>query len=201
VLQGHSVPSFVASETHPLGSQTWFRFFNGRCGSPAAFPITALFFFESKTAGLMFVRHYWLQGFRWCLFSWFSAEDAAADHECGDNCPESPKLHLLHCGVSVANTTRSHYKLTDVSSLAQQLRQLRHIGRDLPGLSRNFYNDAGACLRLSSDKPILKAFCRVAPSVRFKARAIFAAWVLLRASLFNLRISSVVHARLLFSLV
>jgi hypothetical protein len=85
-----------------------------------------------------------------------------------------------------------------VGRLPQQLRQLRHVGRDPPRLSRNFYNDAGACLRLSSDKPILKAFCRVAPSVRFKARAIFAAWVLLRASLFNLRISSVVHARLLF---
>jgi hypothetical protein len=48
-----------------LGSQTWFSFFNERYGSPAAFPTTAPFFFESETAGLMFVRHRWPQGFRW----------------------------------------------------------------------------------------------------------------------------------------
>jgi hypothetical protein len=71
-------------------------------------------------------------------------------------------------------------------------------------LSRNIYNDAGACndaetcLRVSSDKPRLKAFCRVAFSVRFKVRAIFAARVLLPASFFNVRTSWAVHGRLLF---
>ena len=52
--------------------------------------------------------------------------------------------------------------------------------------------------RVSSDKPRLKAFCRVAPSVRLKVRAIFAALVLLPASFFSVRISSAVHARLFF---
>jgi hypothetical protein len=37
----------------------------GRFGSPAALLITASFFFLSETAGLMFVRHCWLRGFRW----------------------------------------------------------------------------------------------------------------------------------------
>src|SRR3974390_1628640 len=82
-----------------VGSQTWFSFFNGRYGSPAALPITAPFFFETETAGLMFVRHRWPQSFRWWLFCRLPREDATADHECAHDCPENPKLHLLHCGV------------------------------------------------------------------------------------------------------
>jgi hypothetical protein len=89
----------MARETSSFRSQTRFSFFNGRYGSPAALPITAPFFFESETAGLMFVRHRWPQGFRWWLFCRFPREDAAADKECGHNRPENPKLHLLHCGV------------------------------------------------------------------------------------------------------
>ncbi len=46
-----------------------------------------------------------------------------------------------------------------------------------------------------SDNPRLKAFCRVAPSVRLKARAMLAARVFLLAAAFNLRTSSVVQAR------
>jgi hypothetical protein len=82
-----------------LGSQTWLSLFNGRYGSPAALPITAPFFFESETAGLMFVRHRWPHSFCWWPFCRFPREDAAADYECGHNCPENPKLHLRHCGV------------------------------------------------------------------------------------------------------
>src|SRR5262249_2158380 len=50
--------------------------------------------------------------------------------------------------------------------------------------------------RVSSDSPILKAFCRVAPSVLLNVRAMFAARVLLAASFFKLRTSLVVHVRL-----
>jgi len=49
--------------------------------------------------------------------------------------------------------------------------------------------------RESSDKPRLNAFCRVAPSVRFKALAIFPAGVFLRAADFNSRTSADVHER------
>ena len=49
--------------------------------------------------------------------------------------------------------------------------------------------------RESSDSPILNAFCRVAPSVRFKARAMLAALVFFFACTFNLRMSAVVHER------
>jgi hypothetical protein len=49
--------------------------------------------------------------------------------------------------------------------------------------------------RESSDTPRLKAFWRVAPSVRFSRRAIFLAGVLLRASDFNSRTSPTVHSR------
>jgi hypothetical protein len=44
-----------------------------------------------------------------------------------------------------------------------------------------------------SDSPIENAFCRVAPSVLFNFRAIFAAPVFLRASVFSSRTSLAVH--------
>jgi hypothetical protein len=49
-------------KTDPL-SEGRPSFFNVRYS--AARPMIALFFFESETAGLMFVRHRWPQGFRW----------------------------------------------------------------------------------------------------------------------------------------
>jgi hypothetical protein len=54
---------------------------------------------------------------------------------------------------------------------------------------------AGTQTRESSDKPILNAFCRVAPSERFSVLAIRAACVFFRASVFNVRTFSGVHAR------
>jgi hypothetical protein len=50
--------------------------------------------------------------------------------------------------------------------------------------------------RVSSDNPRLKAFCRVAPSVLLKVRAMFAARVLLFASFFKVRTSFAVQVRL-----
>src|SRR5262249_23786116 len=49
-------------------------------------------------------------------------------------------------------------------------------------------------MRESKESPRLKAFCRVAPSVLFNDRAIFPAGVLFRASAFNVRTCSDVHA-------
>jgi hypothetical protein len=49
--------------------------------------------------------------------------------------------------------------------------------------------------RESSDTPMLNAFCRVAPSVRFKVRAMLAARLFFFASTFNVRTCSDVHAR------
>jgi len=49
--------------------------------------------------------------------------------------------------------------------------------------------------RDSKDNPRLNAFCRVAPSVLFNVRAILAAGVFLRASVFNVRTCWDVHAR------
>ena len=49
--------------------------------------------------------------------------------------------------------------------------------------------------RESSDSPRLNAFCRVAPSVRFKVRAILPARVFLRAIVFNVLTSDDVHDR------
>ena len=49
--------------------------------------------------------------------------------------------------------------------------------------------------RESSDSPRLKAFCRVAPSVRFKLRAMLAARVFFRAIVFSERTSDEVHER------
>ena len=49
--------------------------------------------------------------------------------------------------------------------------------------------------RESSDNPRLNAFCRVAPSVRFKLRAMLATRVFFRAIVFNVRTSDDVHDR------
>jgi hypothetical protein len=49
--------------------------------------------------------------------------------------------------------------------------------------------------RESSDNPRLNAFCRVAPSVRFRVRAMLAAPVFFRARVFNVRTSVDVHER------
>ncbi len=49
--------------------------------------------------------------------------------------------------------------------------------------------------RVSSDSPMLHAFCRVAPSVLFNFLAIFLAGVLVFAIDFNPRTSATVHAR------
>jgi hypothetical protein len=100
-------PRLMAERPGP-GSQARFSVFNGRSALPAAMPISASFFFESETARLMFVRHRWPEGFRWWLFCQFPREDTAADYERGHDRPESPKLHLLHCGVLRSLTTTSH---------------------------------------------------------------------------------------------
>jgi hypothetical protein len=49
--------------------------------------------------------------------------------------------------------------------------------------------------RESSDKPMLNAFCRVAPSARFRVRAMLAARFFFLASVFNVRTCSGVHMR------
>ena len=49
--------------------------------------------------------------------------------------------------------------------------------------------------RESSDNPRLNAFCRVAPSVRFRVRTMLAAPVFLRAIVFSVRTSDEVHER------
>jgi hypothetical protein len=50
--------------------------------------------------------------------------------------------------------------------------------------------------RVSNERPRLKAFCRVAFSVRLKLWAMLAARVRLPAICFNARMSRLVHARL-----
>ena len=49
--------------------------------------------------------------------------------------------------------------------------------------------------RVSREIPMLKAFCRVAPSVRFKVRAMLPARVFFRASVFSVRTSDEDHER------
>jgi hypothetical protein len=49
--------------------------------------------------------------------------------------------------------------------------------------------------RESKDNPIVNAFCRVAPSLRFRVFAMLAADVFFFARVFNVRTCAVVHAR------
>ena len=62
-------------------------------------------------------------------------------------------------------------------------------------LSRERKVTGGIQARESRDNPMLNAFCRVAPSVRFKALAIFRAGILFRAADFSSRTSVAVHER------
>jgi hypothetical protein len=66
---------------------------------------------------------------------------------------------------------------------------------ELAGLRASEKLDASSQARESSDNPILNAFCRVAPSVRFKVRAMLLARVFFFASVFKMRMSAVVHSR------
>jgi hypothetical protein len=68
------------------------------------------------------------------------------------------------------------------------------------GLRHFSYLNHYARARESSDSPRLNAFCRVAPSVRLRVRAILVARVFLRASVFNVRTSDRVHERRFLSL-
>ena len=67
----------------------------------------------------------------------------------------------------------------------------RLAGLELAGVGSSFPVQE----RVSSDNPILKAFCRVAPSVRFRVRAMLATRVFLRAIAFSVRTSDDVHER------
>lgn len=78
--------------------------------------------------------------------------------------------HCLTCGVS----------------------QTPHVERWQAGLAPPRRPCSNHSLDLS-DSPIENAFCRVAPSVLFNFRAIFAAPVFLRASVFSSRTSLAVH--------
>jgi hypothetical protein len=53
----------ASSRVEQKRSQRRPSFFNARYS--AARPMIALFFFESETAGLTFVRHCWPHGLRW----------------------------------------------------------------------------------------------------------------------------------------
>jgi hypothetical protein len=69
-------------------------------------------------------------------------------------------------------------------------------GKRLGGAARaEFFAAVKSQVRVSSDNPILNAFCRVAPAVRFSVLAIVAACVFFRASAFKVRTSAEVHAR------
>jgi hypothetical protein len=75
------------------------------------------------------------------------------------------------------------------ASITEKPRRL--AGLELAGVGSSFPDQE----RESSDSPILKAFCRVAPSVRFRVRAMLAARVFLRAIVFSVRTSADVHER------
>lgn len=65
----------------------------------------------------------------------------------------------------------------------------------MAGIFIDLKNCRADIYRESSDNPILKAFCRVAPSLRFKVRAMLFAGVFFFACAFNVRTSAVVQAR------
>jgi hypothetical protein len=89
---------------------------------------------------------------------------------------------------------RGACRLVDTALSFRSLQNGFEQGRFLSGSGPSFCQSFAA--RVSSDKPRLKAFCRVAPSVLFKVRAIVAARALLFASFCNVRTSFAVQVRL-----
>jgi hypothetical protein len=59
--------------------------------------MTAVFFFEGETGGLMFVGQRYSQSRQ--RSSRFAREDTAADYPCSQRGKKRPKLYLLHRGV------------------------------------------------------------------------------------------------------
>jgi hypothetical protein len=85
------------------------------------------------------------------------------------------------------------------SQIIDKLNGWRRINKkkapQLAGLSKSRKCWYQSQARESSDNPMLNAFCRVAPSVRFRVRAILPAVAFLRASRFISRTSLAVQAR------
>jgi len=78
--------------------------------------MTASFFFESKTAGLMCFQHGCAQSC-WAFFG-VPREDAAAYYPCSHGNKKHPKLRLLHHGVLGSPIPLSNYNAGGASSLA-----------------------------------------------------------------------------------
>jgi len=68
------------------------------------------------------------------------------------------------------------------------------VGLEVEDL-RLWFVGAKIYVRESSDNPMLKAFCRVAPSDRLRVLAILAVRFFFFARVFNVRICAVVQAR------
>jgi hypothetical protein len=79
---------------------------------------------------------------------------------------------------------------------------LAQVRKDKPRAKRGVFDwkEIKDHRRESSDNPMLNAFCRVAPSVRFSAFAILPAGIFFFAINFNVLMFCVVHARRLFLL-
>src|SRR6516164_4164459 len=91
-------PSSIAGDHPPIvGSQSWFSFFNGRYRSPAALPISALFFFESKAARLIFVRRCWPCPYAWPrrLSGLFICVKVRAARRCSPQSGQDDVIHFL----------------------------------------------------------------------------------------------------------
>jgi len=109
-----------------------------------------------------------------------------------------PVATFTSCGPGSVNIQMAlacaFFDSSPILAICTQRRNDRGLGERSRGLRQP--TGAKFQARVSSDSPRLNAFCRVAPSVRFRVLAMLAALVFFFASVFKVRTCSAVHARL-----
>jgi len=132
----------------------------------------------------------------WC-WQWSEAEISTARISKVEDGPMKPDARCasrpVSWGLAEMKTPAAPIRLVSIRNAgAKKQSRVAKSPKRLRGRDRDF----ASYIRESSDNPILSAFCRVAPSVRFSVLAIFLACVFLRASDFSSRTSAVVQVRL-----
>jgi hypothetical protein len=97
-------------------------------------------------------------------------------------------------GEFAENAFRKDFLPSEIKAIRRAIESYERAAAKERGFGIENYRLPGF-YRVSREIPMLKAFCRVAPSVRFKVRAMLPARVFFRASAFSVRTSDEDHER------
>jgi hypothetical protein len=121
-----------------------------------------------------------------------TAKPGSTSRSATPSCSSMAKVNWL-CDSEPHGRILPHRQNNSTAEQHPRPRELSHKKR--PRQERDLRDAVFRAQRESSETPILKAFCRVAPTLRFSDLAIFAAGVFDLAIVFSSRISSLVHSR------